>query len=326
MHDHGRHFQVSVVLATYNSAPYITATLQSITRQTLDCVEEIIVVDDASTDDSLDVVLSFGDPRVRLVSLTRNQGVSVARQIGMEAAQCNWIAFNDADDVWLDDKLERQFALLEKHPDAVACVGGSGRLHRDGRQQWRASFGRWQWCPEEVLVPTSPHDFIPVLDGHVYLQSLVVRRETALAERFKSELTLMQDQDYLLRLGRHGRFVITERPVFLYRLGFSNTTAPGRMAAHEFLANRDYLYRAADAFRQGQDEPDAASFLKDHVALPAEVKAFELGQRFRHFNTVWVHRGFGAALLVLAGVLIRHPVQTSRLIMRRLFHWEHRHR
>lgn len=325
MNDHGRDFQVSVVLATHNSSPYVTATLLSIARQTLDCIREIIVVDDASTDDSRDVVLRFGDPRIRLLPLARNQGVSVARQIGMDAAQYNWIAFNDADDVWLDDKLERQFDLLRKHPDAIACVGGSGRLHRDGRRQWRASLGRWQWCPEETPVPATPPYFRPVLDGHVYLQSVVVQRETAIKESFKPELNLMQDQDYLLRLGRHGRFVITDRPVFLYRLSFSNTTAPGRMRAQEFLANRDYLYRATEALSRGQDEPDVSSFLRDHAAVPAEVEAFEVGQRFRHFNTVWVQQGLGAALWILSGVFIRHPVQTSRLIVRRLLHWENRH-
>lgn len=316
--EHDRAFQVSVVLAMYNAAPFITASLQSIASQTFNCVREIIVVDDASTDNSRDVVLRFGDPRIRLVSLCSNQGVSVARQIGMEAAQYDWIAFNDADDVWVDDKLERQFTLLQKHPDAFACVGGSGRLHRDERRQWRAGLGRWQWCPEENPSLTSSPYFRPVLDGHVYLQSLVVRREKALAETFKPDLRLMEDQDYLLRLGRHGRFVCTDRPVFLYRLSFFNTTALGRMNAREFLANRDYLHRVAHAFTQGQAEPEVASFLRDHVALPAELDAFEIGQRFRHFNTVWVNLGLPAALQVLAGLFIRHPVQTARFILLRL--------
>lgn len=321
MTENGSTPQVSAVLATHNSAADVTATLQSIVRQTMDCIREIVVVDDASTDDSRDVVTGFGDPRIRLVSLKSNQGVSRARQIGMEAARFDWIAFNDADDVWLDDKLERQFALLHAHPEAIACVGGSGRLHRDGRRQWRASCGRWQWCPEENPSASAPPFFRPVLDGHVYLQSLVVRREAALTESFKPELTLMQDQDYLLRLGRHGRCVITERPVFLYRLGFFNTTAPGRMQARTFLANRDYLYRATDAFRQGIAEPDVTSFLREHVSLPDEIEAFEVRQRFRQFNTVWVQRGLPQALWALAGMFVQHPVQSSRFVARRLHHW-----
>lgn len=324
MTDNDRPFQVSAVLATHNSAADITATLQSIVRQTLDCIREIIVVDDASTDDSRDVVMGFGDPRIRLVALETNQGVSRAHQIGMEAAQFDWIAFNDADDVWLDDKMERQWALLRAHPGAIACVGGSGRLHRDGRRQWRAGLGRWQWCPEENPSSPAPPFFRPVLDGHVYLQSLVVRRDAALTEAFKPELTLMQDQDYLLRLGRHGRVVITDRPVFLYRLGFSNTTAPGRMRAQLFLANRDYLHRATDAFNQGVAEPDAARFLRDHTALPGDVEAFEVGQRFRRFNTIWVQRGLPAALWALAGMFVRYPLQTAGFVTRRLRYWGRR--
>lgn len=316
--------QVSVVLATYNSARDITATLQSIVRQTLDCIREIVVVDDASTDNSRELVTAFGDPRIRLLALDTNQGVSRAHQIGMEAARFEWIAFNDADDVWLDDKLERQFALLNAHPEAVACVGGNGRLHRDGRRPWCAGFGRWRWCPQDNPRVPEPPFFRPVLDGHVYLQSLLVRREVALREAFKPELTLMQDQDYMLRLGCHGRFVITECPVFLYRLGFSNTTAPGRMRARVFLANPDYLYRATEAFVQGTAEPDVAAFLRDHEAVPEEIDAFEVAQRFRYFNTVWVQRGLVPALLALLAMFVQHPLQTARFIARRLRYWRRR--
>lgn len=317
-------YAVSVVLATYNSARDVTHTLESIARQTLDCVQEIVVVDDGSTDDSRNIVLQFGDPRLRLVSLESNRGVATARQIGMETARCDWIAFTDADDVWLDDKLERQFAMLEQHPDAVACVGGSGRLHRDGRQQWRFKVGRWQWCPEDNPTPSSPPTFRPAVDGFAYLQSLLVRREIALLEAFKPQLKLMQDQDYMVRLGRHGRFITTERPVFLYRLGYSNTTAPGNMKARDFLANRDYLYGMVDALASGNSEPDATTFLRHHVASEAEIDAFEFGQKFRHVNTLWVNRGLPAAIFGLANTFFRSPARTLRQIYRRILHWRSR--
>lgn len=317
-------YAVSVVLATYNSARDVAHTLESIARQTLDCVQEIVVVDDASTDDSRHVVLQFGDPRIRLVPLESNRGVATARQIGMETARCDWIAFTDADDVWLDDKLERQFAMLERNPDAVACVGGSGRLHRDGRQQWLFKVGRWQWCPEDNPTPASPPTFRPALDGFAYLQSLLVRREIALLEAFKPQLKLMQDQDYMVRLGRHGRFITTEQPVFLYRLGYSNTTAPGNMKARDFLANRDYLYRVVDALASGNSEPDATSFLRDHVASAAEIDAFEFGQQFRYVNTLWVNQGMSAAMFGLAMTFLKYPSSTFRQVYRRILHWRSR--
>jgi glycosyltransferase involved in cell wall biosynthesis len=305
----------------HNSAPYIANTLDSIARQSLDCIREIVVVDDASTDNSRELVSGYGDPRIRLVSLQTNQGVSVARNVGVQSAQFDWVAFNDADDVWLDDKLARQFALLSAHPDAVGCVGGNGRLHRDGRQQWRTGFGPWSWCPEEAPDLTSPPYFRPVLDGHVYIQSLVVRRDIALSEKFKPELRLMQDQDYFLRLGRHGRFVCTESPVFLYRLGFSNTTAHGRMRARDFLANRDYLYLASDAAVRNLPEPDVADHLGNYIPADADVELFEVSQRFRHFNTIWVNRGLPSALVNLTTMFAQHPLQTWRFIMRRIRHW-----
>jgi glycosyltransferase involved in cell wall biosynthesis len=305
----------------HNAAPFIAQTLDSIAQQSLDCVREIIVVDDASTDDSREVVTSYPDHRIRLLPLLSNQGVSVARETGLKQAKHEWVAFNDADDVWLDDKLERQFALLRAYPDAIGCVGGNGRLHRDGRRQWAARFGRWAWRPEENPAPVSPPYFRPVLEGHVYIQSLLVRREIAVAENFKPELRLMQDQDYFLRLGRHGTFVCTDRPVFLYRLSFSNTTAHGRMRAREFLANRDYLYLATDAFLRNRPGPAIAEFLQNHEPKVADLLEFETAQRFRHFNTVWVNRGLGAALVSLSIMLAKHPIQSSKFILQRVRHW-----
>lgn len=315
---------VSVVIIMHNAAPFISKTLDSISRQTMDCVREIIVVDDASTDDSREVVQGHADSRIRLVSLPTNKGVSVARQTGVLEARCDWVAFNDADDVWLDDKLERQFSLLRAHPDAVGCVGGNGRLHRDGRQQWLAQVGAWRWRPEDTPTLASPPYFRPVLDGHAYIQSLVVRRDIATTESFKPELRLMQDQDYLLRLGRHGRFVCTERPVFLYRLGFSNTTAHGRMRATEFLANRDWLRLATEAAAKGEPEPDVADFFGSYVPNTEDVEAFAMSQRFRHVNTVWVNKGLVPALATLLLMIIRNPFETFRFINQRVRHWSGR--
>jgi hypothetical protein len=134
----------------------------------------------------------------------------------------------------------------------------------------------------------------------------------------------MQDQDYMVRLGRHGRFITTERPVFLYRLGYSNTTAPGTMKARDFLANRDYLHEVIEAIAAGREEPDVTAFLLGHVASDAEIDAFELGQQFRYVNTLWVNRGLPVALLGLAHAFLRSPVRILRQVYRRVLHWRSR--
>ncbi len=313
--------EVSAVIATCNSAATVVATLDSIVRQSMDCVREIVVIDDASDDDSVRVVRNYPDSRIRVVELAVRQGVSNARNLGVQNAACDWIAFNDADDVWLDDKLERQHALLREHPDAIGCVGGNGRLHRNQRSQWSFRLGPVRWQPEDGPQPTEPPAFRPVLDGHAYIQSLLVKREVAAQVPFKLALHLMQDQDFLLRLSQLGKLVCVPGPVFLYRLGYSNTTAPGRMRARDFLANRAYLDAMAIAVYGKHPQPDAAEFLAHFSPDTRALEAFDMSQRFRLFNTTWVNRGLLPATGTLVPIMFRHPRQSWQFLKARFTRW-----
>jgi glycosyltransferase involved in cell wall biosynthesis len=107
-------FTISVVIPAYNAGPFIARAIESALRQTHPA-DEIIVVDDGSTDNTADAVRSFGE-KVILIR-QENAGASVARNTGINAAQGNWIAFLDADDEWVPGKLEQQIKHLQKHPD-----------------------------------------------------------------------------------------------------------------------------------------------------------------------------------------------------------------
>ena len=89
---------VSVVIPCYNAAPWLRETIESVLAQTHP-VLEVIVVDDGSTDQSAEIAESFG-PCVRVVRQS-NQGESIARNNGIDLARGDWIAFIDADDIWL---------------------------------------------------------------------------------------------------------------------------------------------------------------------------------------------------------------------------------
>lgn len=105
----------SVIIPLYNASPTIERSIQSALNQTYQ-PKEIIVVDDKSTDNSLSVVQSIKthDIKVVLIQNTRNLGVSRARNIAIEKASSNWIAFLDADDFWHPQKLEIQKYFIEK--------------------------------------------------------------------------------------------------------------------------------------------------------------------------------------------------------------------
>jgi glycosyltransferase involved in cell wall biosynthesis len=109
---------ISVVIPLYNKGPYIARALNSVLSQTVQNFE-VIVVDDGSTDDGADVVRGVEDPRIMLIQ-QENQGVSAARNRGIEAARANLIAFLDADDEWLPKHLQTLLRLWERYPGAGA--------------------------------------------------------------------------------------------------------------------------------------------------------------------------------------------------------------
>jgi glycosyltransferase involved in cell wall biosynthesis len=111
---------ISAVIPAYNCEKYIARAIQSVLAQ-IRPPDEIIVVDDGSTDKTAEVVRSFGD-KVVLIQQT-NAGVSAARNAGITAAKAQWIAFLDADDEWLPEKLQRQVDNLQKNPDLVWTTG-----------------------------------------------------------------------------------------------------------------------------------------------------------------------------------------------------------
>ena len=111
--------RVSVIIPCHNHARYLGEALASVAGQTFGDLE-LIVVDDGSTDDTPAVLAAYPDRRMR-TRRTANAGVSAARNAGLEMARGEFIAFLDADDRWLAEKLEKQVAVMEASPD-VALV------------------------------------------------------------------------------------------------------------------------------------------------------------------------------------------------------------
>ena len=112
---------VSVIIPTYNRAHLLPRCLDSVLAQTLE-PDEIIVVDDGSTDSTQSLVRR-GYPRITLIT-QKNRGVSAARNVGIRAARGEWLAFLDSDDAWLPEKLARQM-------ETVAADAGCNVVHTD---------------------------------------------------------------------------------------------------------------------------------------------------------------------------------------------------
>ena len=113
---------ITVVMPNYNGHRFVEQAIESVRIQTYQKFE-LIVVDDCSRDDSLQLIRKKekDDRRIRVIALDRNVGVANARNIGIKESKGEYIALIDNDDLWVEDKLERQLAIAQKGADIVYC-------------------------------------------------------------------------------------------------------------------------------------------------------------------------------------------------------------
>ena len=113
---------ISVVMPNYNGHSFVEQAIDSVLSQTYENFE-LLVVDDCSNDDSVSLIKhkAQSDSRIRVIALEHNAGVANARNVGIREAKGEYIALLDNDDLWTEDKLERQLALAQKGADIVYC-------------------------------------------------------------------------------------------------------------------------------------------------------------------------------------------------------------
>ena len=181
---------ISVVIPTYNRARLLPRALQSVLHQTLDDIE-IIIVDDASTDATRQVVAATSDARVKYIRLAHNRGACTARNVGVQVAQGEWISFQDSDDEWLPNKLEKQLSQLQATgADVVYC--SFERYGIDGKKQY-----------------TFPHDYVQtgritydqlLFENLVSTQTILGRKECFVRTPFNPDFPRLQDWEMMLRM------------------------------------------------------------------------------------------------------------------------------
>lgn len=200
---------VSVIIPTYNRAGIIRRTIESVLAQTYQNLE-IIIVDDASKDNTEEVVKAIEDERIRYVPNAKNHGASITRNNGVEAAKGEYVAFLDSDDVWLPDKIELQLPLLYNHPHPEKVVGYTQVTNDEGVSiSVMPDRGKKQ---EEPVA-----DYLFVKRGLIQTGTLMMPRNLALTMPFKPGIVPYEDMDLCLRLDAAGAFfVFEEKPLTVW--------------------------------------------------------------------------------------------------------------
>ncbi|HEX8287412.1 MAG TPA: glycosyltransferase [Pyrinomonadaceae bacterium] len=141
---------VSVIIPNYNYGRFLRETIESVLAQTYPC-KEIVVVDDGSTDDSLEVLARYDQNKVKIIR-QKNRGVGAARNAGVKASSGDLVAFLDADDFWLAHKIEKQIERLLSDKDFGLVTCGMREFDVSGKTIEIYAQGMEGWRAEEILL------------------------------------------------------------------------------------------------------------------------------------------------------------------------------
>lgn len=182
--------KISVIIPTYNRSQKLKESITSVLRQSYTDFE-ILIVDDGSEDDTEEVVEAIQDKRIRYIKLPVNQGVSAARNEGVRQAMNPLIAFHDSDDIWRPDKLAKQMAYWQQHPEysMIYCA----YLMHNGKEEWKVP-GEAAEGLEGKIFPRL------LLRNSVGAPTMLLKRKCFLeAGGFDISLKSLEDWDFTLR-------------------------------------------------------------------------------------------------------------------------------
>lgn len=290
---------VSIIIPVYNCARFIAEAVQSALDQDY-TAKEVIVVNDGSTDNTIEVLQRFGN-RIRLID-QKNGGPPQARNTGLRAARGEYIAFLDSDDIWLQGKLTAQATHLDSHPE-VGTV-----------------FSAWQeWRPNPDGTFRRPQYFdVTIHDGAVdngcsgwlynrllfdceLLTTTVMLRASTVRSIGEFDVTMFNgdDYDYWIRASRVAQISKLKSIGALYRI------LPNSIARTPRITNFEYEVIQKALSRWGLTGPDGTTTAPDKMDQRLERLIFNHG--YAHLQNGDPQLAFGA----FRDILRRHPAKAK---------------
>lgn len=217
--------KVSVVIPAYNAVRFVNATIDSVLLQTFQDFE-ILAVDDGSTDNTKEILEAYGD-KIRYLP-KKNGGVSSARNYGIENAKGKYIAFLDADDVWMPEKLEKQVALMEANEDIGLCYAATQKVDEELNYLSSIPANAYEDYTESLLLNLN------IVAGSC--SSAMARRDIiSQTDGFDSKFTTYADWEFWLRLSLLTKFAPVNEELVKYRV------VKGSMSSNPAITKKDAL-------------------------------------------------------------------------------------
>ncbi|GIV33728.1 MAG: hypothetical protein KatS3mg031_1263 [Chitinophagales bacterium] len=283
-------------MPVYNAAAYVAEAVQSILDQTFSDFE-LLIIDDGSTDPSLQVIQAFNDSRIRLIRNETNLKLIATLNKGLEHARGKYIARMDADDVSTPERLAVQVAFMEKNPEVGVC--GS----------WFETFGNGK---KIVRYPEKDADIrLMLLYQTPFCHPAVLFRKALFDQyhtRFNPEFVHAEDYEVWVRLADKTRFANIPRVLLRYRIH------PGSVSStHTFVQQRNTLSIIRQAFQKA-----GTTVNEEEIALFRDVA-------YSHFrsDTEFILAAERLLLRLIAGNQKTHFIPEQTLIQFATGKWYH---
>lgn len=278
---------ISVIIPVYNAAPFVTKAVNSALQQ--EQVTEIILVEDNSTDSSLEICKSLALVYEEVSLYTHpnrvNKGAAASRNLGLEKASYPLIAFLDADDYYIEGRFDKAMELFNKHPDADG-VYGKAKYHfysDKAKVDYQIIYGhRDSVGLNRSVSPNELFEIFMVQKGEWFILDCVVLKKPFLDKLglFDTALRQAQDTDFLLRCCLYGRLYSTEEgePKVVIGIHDNNRVLDQQEAKfYRFLLLKKWLKKSlSDSFSKRVNRYLIRAFLDVHP----------LGIKYRRFTLV----------------------------------------
>jgi len=201
--------KITVLLPVYNAKPYLHDAIHSVLDQTYKNIE-LLIIDDGSTDGSVDIIRSFKDPRIVFLQHVANNGLIATLNEGLEKARGEYIARMDADDIWTNpQKLEKQLEYFDHSPDCVLVGTWATLIDEDG-----SSLGSIRYPYEDSAIRKHL-----LMKNYFVHPSVLFKKDAALkAGGFSISEKHVEDYGLWLRLGTYGTFANIPEYLMAYRV------------------------------------------------------------------------------------------------------------
>lgn len=264
----------SIIIPLYNKSSYIKETIESVLNQSYS-EYEIIIVDDSSTDNSLEIVRSIVDDRIRVYS-KKNEGVSAARNYGIKKVVGDYICFLDADDLWKNNHLQVLYDLISKYPQCGIYSTAYCILNDAERSTEKRGILTWE-TDEDNIISDYFKLKVQYKTQFCWTSAVCVKKEIIREIHFSYGIRRGEDLDVWTRIIVDNDYAFSNKITAYYRINTSNSLNS------EYTSYKDE-YPYWEWKKLNSKSPYFTQYINNHIFMLAR-NAF-LNKKYKEFNEI----------------------------------------